>query len=404
MVIIMKYAQKFKFLSAICILFITLSACNDKVQTLPQDTNMDKSLQHEVQNTENEQISEAYISKVLTSGTVVEASVEIDSHVNLNELITYSAEIVKLDYDLLKQLLLADKEIVEEGSQEMADARTDELYHYCIASDGSSLSYTGEGFSFTNNNYALIQRIINAGDVDLTQFRDLEDLSFISQEDAEKNVKTTLDQLGLEVNDPPVCYTLNFASLQSICNQLNTLRKEAAGENLSLYTPLICNETDACYIFIYQINSEGLPISTQANGVFGDGSWTSGTSLLCVYSEQGIIAMELPYSFKITGQISQATKGLNVEHVLERLDNKLNSIILNGDYQVNKITFEYVPMPINGSRHLFELIPAWRLSIIHTYQYLDSKSQGELYSAQQEFDVVFNACTGEEIISSSGSV
>ena len=29
----------------------------------------------------------------------------------------------------------------------MADARTDSLYHYCIASDGFSLGYTGAGFS-----------------------------------------------------------------------------------------------------------------------------------------------------------------------------------------------------------------------------------------------------------------
>lgn len=402
----MKHIQIFKFSLIMCILIVLLSACCNKLRNSPQDSDADTPTQ-EVQHAEIEHdlnLSESHVSKVLSSGAVVDANIEMAQHINLDKLATYSAEIVKLDYDLLKQLLLSDREILEEGSSEMADARTDALYHYCITRDGFSLSYTGEGFSYSSGNYALMQRILNSGDIDLDQFRNLEDLSFATQKDAQIDIQNILDQLGLEVNDTPVCYTLSFESLQSICNQLNAIRKNAAGGDLSLYTPLTCDDTDACYIFIYQVTAEELPISTQPNGIFGDGSWTSGTSLLCVYSQQGIVEMELPYSFKIAGQESQVVKGINVDQALERLDNKLNSMILSGDYLVNNLVFEYVPMPINGSRNLFNLIPAWRISIIHTYQYQDEKNAGEVLSAKEEFDVVFNASTGEEIISNSGSV
>lgn len=402
----MKHIQKFKFHSIICILVILLSACSNELQNLPQGNDADIPTQEtQYEKTDhNTTLSESHISTTLSSGAVVDAHIEIAPHINIDKLTTYSAEIVKLDYDLLKRLLLADKEILEEGSSEMADARTDALYHYCVTSEGSSLSYTGEGFSYSSENYALIQRILNSGDINLAQFSNLENLDFMPQKDALADIQSILDQLGITVNDTPTCYTLNSESLQLICDQINAIRKEATDGDFSLYTPLTCDETDACYIFIFQVTAEDLPISTRPNGIFGDGSWTSGTSLLCVYSQEGIIEMELPYFFKITGHESQVVKGLNADQVLEKLNNKLNSMILSGDYLVDNLAFEYVPMPINGSRSLFNLIPAWRLSITHTYQYQDEKNPGEMLSAKEEFDVVFNASTGEEIISNSGSI
>lgn len=389
----------------ICISLFILSGCNNKLQNSQLDTTTDiPSFKTQNEPEENDHHSvESNISMQLSSGAIVEANVEINPDIDLDSLTTYNAEIIKLDYDLIKQLLFSSKEIIDEGSSEMADARTDSLYHYCIASDGFSLGYTGAGFSFNNNeNYPLMQRILNSDDVDLEQYIGLEDLNFATKQNAQQEIKSIIDQLGIEVASAPICYTLSFASLQSICDQINYNRQIAVGDDLFLYTPLTCVETDACYIFVYQITADGLPISTQPNGVFGDGSWTSGTSLTCFYSAQGIIGMEIPYTFKVTDQGSE-TKGLYPNQALERLDNKLNSMILSGNYQVHKIVFDYAPMPINGSRNKFQLIPSWRLSLSHTYQYQDMKDPDAIYSSVEEFDVIFNAITGEEIINNLGS-
>lgn len=401
----MKNIQKFKIFPLVCILFVNLSACNEsKTQNLPQDVVI--QTQHNSQKVDEVHEStpgDLNISTTLSSGVEVISGVNISNNVNIEQIAVYDAEIVKLDYELLKQLFLNNKEIIEEASKEMAEARTDALYHYCITDDGSSLTYTGEGFTYEDGLYALMQNILFKNIIDLDQFVDNGDLSFLTREEAQQEIEKVLNQLKLEVEETPICYTLAFDDLQLICDKLNSDRKTAVGEGSPLYTPLSCDEADARYIFIYQISTKGLPISTHSNGVFGDGSWTSGTSLYCFYSAEGVVGMELPYSLKLTGQAPTTTNGLSITQLLEKIDDKFNSMILSGSYLANKIEFEYVPMPVSGSRNLFKLIPGWRVSILHTYQYQDPKSAGETFSAEEQFDVVFNAITGEELVNSSGS-
>ena len=389
-------------------ILITLSACNEstsQMSNISQDnTNSLQQIQTDIGEIYTSGSKEKHVSTMLSSGIEVSAIVEISDDINIEQLAIYDANIEKQDYELLKQLLFANKEIEKEESSEMADARTDALFHYCIASDGSSLAYTGAGFTYDIGQYSLIQNILHSKEINANQFIDNRDLNFSTQENAKQDVENIIKHLNIEVEKKPICYTLSFESLQSICEKLNKTRRDVFGEDSPFFTPYTCNITDACYIFIYQVTTEGLPISAYPNGILGDGSWTPGTFLLCVYSENGIVEMELPYSLQMTGQASPPAQGLNINHLLEKIDNKFNSMILNGDYTITQIEFEYVPMPINGSRSLFKLIPAWRTSVFHTYQFADEKSNGEIHSVEEEFDVVFNAITGEEILNSYGSI
>lgn len=403
----MKHVRNYTFFLIICA-FFSLSACTesksgsfDIQQDVPSDT---QQFMEEATKIEQTNQNESSISKTLSSGVKVTASVEIPNNVSIDQLAMYNAEIVKQNYDSIKETLLVNKQIVEEESSEVAESRTDSLYHYCIADDGSSLSYNGEGFTYDCGKYSLFQNILNNRDINVNQFSENNDLGFSTREDVQLDIKHLLDQLDIEVNENPICYTLSFESLQSICEEINVARKKMLGEDSPLYTPLSCNPMDACYIFIYQVTPKGLPISKHTNGVFGDGSWTPGTYLSCFYTEEGIVGMDLPYSLRVTEQISQRTQGLSVGQILEKLDEKFSSMILVGDYLANNIEFEYVPLPIDGSRSLFRLIPAWRISILHTFQYKDEKKLDEVHFAEEQFDVVFNAISGEEILSSLGSI
>jgi hypothetical protein len=403
----MKPVRDYIFLSTVGVLLIISSACTKSglhSSDVSQDnTSQPQHIQTEVSETHVPPSSGTNISAILSSGVEVTANIKISNNVNTTQLAVYNAEIVKQDYELLKRLLLANKEIVDEASSEMAEARTDALFHYCMTSDGASLSYSGDGFTYSTDQHSLMQNILYSKEIDVTQFSDDKDLTFSTRDDAQRNIENILNQLNIEVDGAPTCYTLSFDRLQSICKDLNTFRKNAVGADSPLYTPLSCSEADACYIFVYQLATEGLPISTHSNGVFGDGSWTPGTSLYCFYSERGIVGMELSYTMRVTGQASPAVNGLSINQVLEKIDEKFNSMILSGDYQVNELEFEYVPIPIDGSRSVFRLIPAWRASILHSYQYQDEKSNGEPYSITTESDVVFHAITGEELISNLGS-
>ena len=86
----------------------------------------------------------------------------------------------------------------------------------------------------------------------------------------------------------------------------------------------------------------------------------------------------------------------NVDEIISRLDEKYNSIILDGKYTVEKIQLEYIPLETTEANS-YELIPAWRFYVGHemNIQNKDDSSKTELYKMPTQ--VLFNATDGTEI-------
>ena len=159
---------------------------------------------------------------------------------------------------------------------------------------------------------------------------------------------------------------------------------------------------DECYIFIYQLTPLGLPISTHTNGMFGDGSWTSGTYFQCTYSADGLISVQVPYQFTDIVEKTKDNLGMSIEQALDCLDHKYNSMILEGNYLVDNIEFEYVPMPNFGSENSYTLQPAWRFSIIHSFNVADKLDPYKQVTVNQRTTTVFDAITGKELVIDDG--
>ena len=77
-------------------------------------------------------------------------------------------------------------------------------------------------------------------------------------------------------------------------------------------------------------------------------------------------------------------------------------MILEGNYLVDNIEFEYVPMPNFGSENSYTLQPAWRFSIIHSFNVADKLDPYKQVTVNQRTTTVFDAITGKELVIDDG--
>jgi len=333
------------------------------------------------------------------------------SSVDLENLSIFKAKLIIQDYEKIKNMFLMDKEIIEEETYENAPGSlTNSTHKYYKTRDDFVLSLNGADIHFGGE---LEDKISNLsyymGENKLTG----QDLGFKNIKDAQIEIEEIINELGIDVIQDPLCYSIDYATLASGCESFNamvsgfrdSIREENPEQSFSMegFESIYVDKEDECYIFIYQILDEGMPISIYSNGVFGDGSFTPGTDVRVIYSADGIVSFRMNYQFENTEIISQNQKGITADQALDLLDKKYNTIILEGEYLVNDIVFEYVPMPEDGSSSNYILVPAWRFLVIHTTEQMGKENAAETVLTEMSNYVVFNAITGEEIIIDYGS-
>ena len=123
-----------------------------------------------------------------------------------------------------------------------------------------------------------------------------QDLGFKNIKESQIEIEEIINELGIDVIQDPLCYSIDYATLASGCESFNamvsgfrdSIREENPEQSFSMegFESIYVDKEDECYIFIYQILNEGMPISIYSNGVFGDGSFTSGTDVRVIYSAE----------------------------------------------------------------------------------------------------------------------
>ena len=94
---------------------------------------------------------------------------------------------------------------------------------------------------------------------------------------------------------------------------------------------------------------------------------------------------------------------LNLDQALEALDNKYNSLILEGEYEVTEICFEYVPIGTGDGIHV-TLTPAWRFLVSQTMEYAAKEAPAQVVNMNTKEYVFFNGLTGKEIVADMGGI
>lgn len=404
-----------RILAAAMSLFILLSLCSCAETIEPEEASATSaaSEKQEIDISENEApkpeskktiLARSIVNRTLNSGVVIDADV---TGLNKDSLSTYTGSMrIFSANEVVKALGFEQKDIISSQTDYSLDSLIPGDSVYMEFADGKTLMCDMNQIQYETNT-SLAARgilILNGSKKNANKFLTGKELDFATIEQAKAEINRVLEQLDISVVNEPGCYTMDFETLSSENERLYALALEEVKElDMEMFSPekIAIGEEDACYMFYYPIAIDGLPVSNQFSGADGDGSLMVGTELVVCYSKDGIAEFSLEYQPEVIEK-TEAKPIIPLEEMLKIVEEKYDSLILNGEYLIYDIKLEYIAKPVFEKEYTYNLIPAWHFSIEHSF---DLKKGDGSEAIHHETDIEynqFNAITGEELPISLG--
>lgn len=308
----------------------------------------------------------AHVTKTLSSGVVVDADVTVPKAMQQQNLPEMQGTGQEIDFEKIKEIFCAGKKITEEteGSYppDMPGALTEAEKHlstedgdYLLVGCGNSFFYTAARDTQDTSNLEL--------------YKTGKDLDFATIAEADEEIRKVAEELGISVGDS-VCYTIDTSSMPH-------------------------------YIFQYDLLVNGMPLGKFDGGSYSDNVFTPGTYLTAVLDEDGIRHFDVSYVLKET-ETGDAQRVLTLDEALDKVDEKYNSIIMEGDYYINDIQMAYMPIKTDDAG-IVRLIPVWYFQTTHQILLPDKSSTGEIMLPQDGY-ILINALDGTELLHENGDI
>lgn len=112
--------------------------------------------------------------------------------------------------------------------------------------------------------------------------------------------------------------------------------------------------------------------------------------------------MTLPYALDVT-DVGTVQTVLTLDEALQIVDDKYNSIILEGNYKIDKIEMAYTPIRQQDVSQA-KIIPVWRFQTNHTLQYSAKKDSNETVEMTDTSYILINALDGTELLHENGEI
>lgn len=344
-------------------------------------------------------LSHGKINRDLNSGVVIDAEVTGLSQESLS-IYTGSVRVFTAD-EVAKALGLSPKDALSSQTNYSLDNLIPGDMVYMEFDDSKKLICDMNRFYYTTDTFLNLRDLLitDGSRKNSNAFSTDKNLDFATVEQAQAEIQLILDKLKIPVLNEPTCYALDFESLSSENERLYALAVEEAKEfDTGAFSPerITITEDEACYMFYYPIAVDGLPVSSRMSGVYGDGSLMQGTELVVCYSKAGIIGLSLEYQPEVIEK-SEAKPIIPLEEMLDIIEAKYDSLILDGEYLIYDIRLEYIAKPIFEEENRYTLVPVWRFSIEHSFN-LDKGDGTD--ASQQATDFIYNifdAITGQEL-------
>ena len=161
------------------------------------------------------------------------------------------------------------------------------------------------------------------------EFQTTTDLAFISQEEAWNQIKSFLQEIGVEVTDAYTCYVMDYKTMQQEEEKIYQLLQEEDTKTFEKKEQWSAD--DDSYYFKTSIAWNGYPVIPYMSG---EGNDEQNVSV--VYDKSGIISMMIighyPMQEKEEVDIESPVK------VAELLAEPLNNIISDTTYEIQKLT------------------------------------------------------------------
>lgn len=316
---------------------------------------------------ENTAEKAAHITKTLSSGVKVDADVYVPESMQQQNLPEMQGTGQEIDFEKLKEVFCAGKTITEETENTFTPDRPGAL------NDSDRYVYTEDGdylMSSFGNVFVYSAARNNTTDVMTSElYKTGEDLDFATIAEADEKIRKVAEKLGLSVGES-VCYTMDTSSMPH-------------------------------YIFEYDLLVNGLPLGKFDGGSYSGSGFMPGTSLTAMVDADGIFCFEVMYVLKET-ETGDAQRVLTLDEALDKVDEKYNSIIMEGDYEISDIQFAYTPIKtddVGGVR----MIPVWYFKTTHTVTMTNRSGTGQVTLPQDGY-ILINALDGTELLHENGEI
>lgn len=307
-----------------------------------------------------------HITRTLSSGVMVDADVYVPESMQKSALAEMRGQGQLIDYEELKSLFCSGKTITEEGEEPwemVTPGAMEAVGKYVSTQDGDYLQrICGNTF------YYMTERDIQDIE-DLTIYETGKNLDFASIEETDKTIRDIAEKLNIAVGKG-VCYTIDTSSQPH-------------------------------YVFQYEILVNGMPLAMFDGGSYSDNVFTPGTYLTAVLDEDGIRHFDVSYVLKAT-ETGDAQRVLTLDEALDKVDEKYNSIIMEGDYYINDIQMAYTPIKTDDTK-IVRLIPVWYFQTTHQILVPNRSGTGEVMLPQSGY-ILINALDGTELLHSNGDI
>ena len=307
-----------------------------------------------------------HITQTLSSGVMVNADVYVPESMQQQNLPEMQGTGQIVEFGKLKSIFCADKTIIEENESTVVTKSLGsdiDMEQYIYTENGDYLTCVG-GNSFL---YTAARDTQDTSNLEL--YKTGEDLDFATIAEADGEIRKVAEELGISVGDS-VCYTIDTSSMPH-------------------------------YVFRYDLLVNGLPLGKFDGGSYSDNVFTPGTYLTAVLDEDGIRHFDVSYVLKET-ETGDAQRVLTLDEALDKVDEKYNSIIMEGDYYINDIQMAYTPIKTDDAG-IVRLIPVWYFQTTHQILLPDKSGTGEIMLPQDGY-ILINALDGTELLHENGDI
>ncbi|WP_417403972.1 DUF6034 family protein [Hominenteromicrobium sp.] len=346
----------------------------------------------------------AHVTKTLSSGVVVDADVTMPESMQKTELPEMKGTGHEVAHEGLSEVFFGGAE-VESTVTEIADNgyfSSDTMHELWQVGD-AVLSAVGDSAAYSNGRATTAMYLFSeyASSLPFGDNRAVyltgKNLDFATIDEVKAKVQTYIDALGVSVLEP-TCYTMDYDTMRDVYDGRTALETYDADFDFIIEP----QKKDEQYIFDYPIAVNGMPLGNFEGGGYSDDSYMTGTFLRMTYGEEGIRAMTLPYALDVT-EVGAMQPVLTLDEALQIVDDKYNSIIMEGNYKIDKIEMAYTPIQQQNVTEA-KIIPVWRFQTNHTLQYSAKNDSNEIVEMTDTSYILINALDGTELLKNNGSI
>ena len=342
----------------------------------------------------------AHMTKTLSSGVVVDADVTMPESMQKTELPEMKGTGHEVAHEGLSEVFFGGAE-VESTVTEIADNgyfSSNTMLELWQVGD-TVLSAVGTTVAYSNGREVTAMYLFSeyASSLPFGDNRAVyltgKNLDFATKE----KMRAYIDALGVSVLEP-TCYTMDYDTMRAVYDGRTALETYNADFDFVI-EPTKENEQ---YVLEYPITVNGMPLGSFDGGSYSGDVWATGTSVKVFYGAEGLNMLAMPYALDVT-DAGTPQPVLTLDEAIQKLEEKFDSMIVEGEWRVDEIEMAYIAVPIEGTNDA-RLLPVWRFQTEHTMEYAGKDDPSQTTTLTDRGDILFNALDGTELLKNNGSI